>query len=170
MSFFIKMTHKLGEVLDKILKLPMNQHALVSKSGRGFYNIEVISKEGQDQPYVELKIAPEDRQYGIVHVTKETRGFFPGYKRQFVLETDLKPFVMHLTGAANGTAVGSETGGYLCHPRANEIDERLLEHVPDAGHNKDGSFKRWFDFHPEVEPGNYVKVYRVHPELFRLEL
>lgn len=161
--------YKIEEVMERILKLPMNRQALVSKSGGGIYNIEIISKQGEDIPYVELKINPSSREYGILHVTKETRGFFPGYRRQFILETDVKPFVIHLTGSENGTEVGSEEGGYLCHPRPNEIEERLLAHAPDADHHIEGSLKRWFDAHEEVEPNHYVKVYRVHPESFRLE-
>jgi hypothetical protein len=161
--------YKVGEVIDKIMKLPMNQQALVSKSGRGIYNIEIISKQGEDLPFVELKINPSSREYGILHVTKETRGFFPGYRRQFVLETDVKPFVMHLTGAGNGSCVGDEEGGYLCHPRPQDVGARLLQHASDANHARDGSFKRWFDEHEEVEPEHYVRVYRAHPELFRLE-
>lgn len=161
--------HKIGEIMNRILKLPMNQQALVSKRSSGIYNIEIISKQGEDLPYVELKVNPSSREYGILHVTKETKGFFPGYRRQFILETNVKPFVMHLTGSENGTEVGSEEGGYLCHPRPQEIEGRLLAHAPDANHSKEGSFKRWFDAHEGIEPDHYVRVYRVHLESFRLE-
>lgn len=161
--------HKIKEIINRILKLPMNQQALVSKRGSGMYNIEIISKQGEDLPYVELKVNPSSREYGILHVTKETRGFFTGYRRQFILETDVKPFVIHLTASENGTEVGSEEGGYLCHPSPQKIEGRLLAHAPDADHHIKGSLKRWFDAHPKVEPDYYLRVYRAHPELFRLE-
>ncbi len=103
--------------MDRILRLSVNQQVLVSKIGSEIYNIEIIGKEGEDIPYVELKINPSSREYGILHVTEETKGFFPGYRRQFVLETDVKPFVMHLTASEDGTEIGSEEGGYLCHPK-----------------------------------------------------
>lgn len=161
--------YKIEEIMNKILKLPMNQQALVSKGGSGIYNIEIISKKGEYIPYVELKVNPSSREHGILHVTKETRGFFPGYRRQFVLETDVKPFVIHLTASENGTEVGSEEGGYICHPSPQKIEGRLLAHAPDADHYIKGSLKRWFDAHEEIDPNHYVKVYRYHPESFRLE-
>lgn len=159
---------KIDDLTSKLGKLPYSQKAIVSKSGKGLYLLEYVSRA--DEPYVLLKIAPEDRTYGIIHVDKETRGFFPGYRKQFVLETDVKPFIMHLTGAPNGSEVGDEVGGYVCHPKTSEIEARLLDNAPDARHSVEGSFKRWYDAHPEVNPGRYVKVFRTHPELFRLEL
>ncbi len=159
---------KIDDITGRLTKLLYNQKAIIGKSGRGIYTIEYVSRG--NEPYVELKIAPEDRSYGIIHVSKETRGFFPGYRKQFVLETDVKPFIMHLTGAPNGSEVGDEVGGYICHPKTSEIEARLLDNVPDARHPVEGSFKRWYDAHPEVNPGQYVRVFRTHPELFRLEI
>lgn len=157
-------------IVEKLKDLPFEKKAIISRisGGKiGLYSMEFVNRA--DEPYVELRIAPEDRTYGIIHVSKETKGFFSGYKKQFVLETDVKPFVMHLTGAPNGTEIGEESGGYIGHPRANEIEDRFLSQAPDAKHNVQGSFLRWYEAHPETEPDMHVRVYRSNAELFRLD-
>ena len=160
----------IGDMVQKLLDLDVNQQAVVSKRPSGLYVVDVLdNQDNDDLPYVMLKVVPSSREYGILHVTKETRGLFPGYKRQFVLETTVQPFVMHLTGADNGTHVGEDQGGYICHPRTTEIDERFVD-VPYATHAVDGSFKRFFDANPRLRPETLVTVYRVNNARYRLEL
>lgn len=166
--FKYKMQSTLADIVNQLLDLTPTQQATITKSEQGIYLLEVIDTiDNKELPYVELKIVPSDREYNIVHVTKETRGLFPGYKVQFVLETDLKPFVMHLTGGNNGNKIGEEEGGYICHPRPTEVEKRFLQIVPDAN-TKEGSFKQFYDAHPKLQPENYVKVFRVNKELYRL--
>ena len=152
-------------ILKTVLNLKPDQQAIIGRSVRGVYTVNIQTKT--NQPYVELKIAPKDREYNIIHVTKETKGFFPGYKVQFVLDTDIKPFVMHLTGANNGTTIGDDEGGYLCHPRPSEINPSMLTRVPDAD-KRDGSFKQFYDAHPRLQGGDYVKIFRLTPDFYRL--
>ena len=162
------MAPTLGDLVNQLIGLTPTQQATIGRNEQGLYTVEVIDiQQNRGLPYVELKIVPSDREYNIVHVTKETRGLFPGYKVQFVLETDVKPFVMHLTGGNVSYEVGDEEGGYLCHPRPNEIEERFLPKVPDAN-TREGSFKQFYDAHSELKPDDYVKVFRVNPELYRL--
>jgi hypothetical protein len=126
-------------------------------------------KESANHPYVELKITPDSSVNGYINVNKEAEGFFPGYKQQFILDTDVKPFVMHLTSAPAGTSLGDNMGGYICHPRSTEVEDRFLVRVPDSGNNIKGSFLRWHDAHTNLEAGDLVKVYRLGDEHYRLE-
>ena len=160
----------LNNIIIEIAKISIGTRAIVDRTGERVYNIDL--EQIGDYPYVKLKIAPKARQYGIIHVPKEIKGFFPGYRKQFILETDVKPFVMHLTGSETGTKIGEKEGGYIDHPMPNDIEARLIQKVNDANNRIDGSFKRWYDSHPlpEAAPNSWVKIYRIHSELFRLEL
>jgi len=148
--------------------MPIGIKAIINKTDRAIY--EINFEETKEEPYIELKISPSDIEYGIIHIVKETKGFFLGYRKQFVLETDTKPFVMHLTSASDGTKIGEGTGGYLCHPRPDEIDMHLLKYAPDTKDRIEGSFKRWYDSHSEVSRGTWIKIYRKHSKLYILEL
>ena len=116
-------------------------------------------------PSVELIVAPCDPYWGIIHVRNETRGLFRGYRGQFILETDVKPFVMHLTGAADDTPIGENTGGYIGHP--GTIEPRLLQHCPDSN-TREGSFKRFYEAHPEMGGGSIIRIGRLAPERYRI--
>ena len=163
------MTYNLEEILAVISEIQIDQQVLVSRLKEG-YDFEILSTENENLPYVELKVASYCRDYGVLAVNKETRGFFPGYKRQFILETNIKPFVMHLTSAVNGSETGEETGSYIGHPRGGAVDSKFLDIAPDANYTRDGSFHRWYDAHPSVNVDDYVRVYRLNQERFRLEV
>ena len=117
-----------------------------------------------------MKIIPSNIRYGIIELNKEAREFFPGYKKQFVLETDIKPFVLHLSGGTKETKIGSEEGGYLGHPTPRNVEEKFFRQIPDCRHRIQGSFKRWYDAHPDIEPEHYFKVFKLDSELYRLEI
>ena len=118
---------------------------------------------------VKLKIIPSNIKYGIIELNNETREFFPGYRKQFILQTDIRLFVMHLSGSEKGTEIGSVYGGYLSHPRPRDIKEKFFRQIPDCRHHIKGSFKRWYDEHPEIESEHYIRIYKLEEELFRLE-
>ncbi len=113
----------------------------------GAYGPLTITSGRKPLGHIDFSTPPSSREYGILHVPTEqlAKEVIPEYKEQFVLLTDDKPFVMHLTGGPNNG------GSYLCHPRVTNVEgDWLLEMVEDAKHAKEGSFRRWWENHPEV--------------------
>ncbi len=119
---------------------------------------------------IEKTITASDIKYGIIHIRKRDREFFPGYRVQFVLHTDLKPFVMHLTGGYFGLRQGSNSGQYICHPRVNQVMENLAESTPDATDSEKGSFKRFYSAHQEVRKKTKVRISKVNDKEYSLEV
>lgn len=162
---------RLPDIIDRLQGLSLDQIAEISRGSRGHYQMAVLSRasSGDFSSCIALKVVPSSREFGIVHVPKELKAFFPGYRSQFVLETDVQPFVMHLTGG-NGAdlqagvslddAVGQkDIGQYLCHPRSTEIDMRFSE-ISHAASAKQGSFKRFYDAHQELRPDDFLVICR----------
>ncbi len=158
------MAPTIEEITDQLLKLSPSQKAEITKSEKGIYLIDIA----EELPYVDLKIVPSNFDHGIICLTKETKEFFPGYKEQFVLETDVKSFVMHLNGGSEHS-VGDADGSYLNHPRHTEVEERLLEYAPDAN-TRDGTFKRFYDAHLELQPDDFITIFRASQERYILDI
>ncbi|MEK6822891.1 MAG: hypothetical protein AABY13_03600 [Nanoarchaeota archaeon] len=161
------MPPNLDELMAQLDRMPQDGRAMIVRRADGQYEIELVDE--LRLPYIELKIVPSSRRYSIIHVPIDAKDFFPGYRVQFVLNTPLKPFVMHMTGADNGTARGDDVGGYICHPRTTDIDAGLLAEVPDANTN-DGSFKRFYDANKILRTDDWVRVFRMDQHHYRLVL
>jgi hypothetical protein len=56
-------------------------------------------------------------QYHLIPIPKRNRRFFPGYKLNFVLETDLGEVNTHVTSATQGTRIGDPDGGIYIQSR-----------------------------------------------------
>lgn len=162
---------RLPQIIDHLRELPLDQIAEISKKAGGHYQMTILSQASSSDfsSCVTLKVVPSSREFGIIHVLAEHRTFFPGYRKQFILETDIKNFVMHLTGGntdhlKQGTsldqAVGEAIGQYLCHPSPCDVDVKLLKRVPDADSVRDGSFKRFYDKHHEIKPDDLLVICR----------
>ncbi len=159
----------IGEVINELLGLSSTQKAIVEKDVGGLYKIAIEGKNKKSYPIIQLQMVQSNIDYGIVQVPREHLGFFPGYREQFILETDVKPFVMHLTGADDGTANGEEAGGYLCHPRAKEVNLKFLDRCPDANHPTHGTFKRFYEAHANLM-GNSMTISRKSNEVYALAI
>jgi len=81
------------------------------------------------------------RKYALFYLPKNHRRFFPGYKVDFVLETDVGDTITRVTSAKAGTPIGD----------------------PDAGAYIQGGLKQWYDKHPEVTLGKKVRFECVEP-------
>lgn len=121
---------------------------------------------------IDCKVVPSNIQYGIIQLGDNRRDFFPGYNVQFVLETIMhsrfKDFVMHLTGSDDGTAVGENSGCYICHPRPGQISSDMSKLVPDSVHRSDGSFLRFYEARPDIVPGTILTVEYVASKRYRI--
>jgi len=172
------MTLSLDEVIRTVTNLTAEESAVIRKTEEGIYEVNIRRRNTfkdngahlLEKPFVEVCVADKDPFYGIIHIPKSVIALrhFPGYRCQFVLETSVKPFVMHLTGAESGTNKGDPKGGYLCHPGNPRIDSKFLDRVP-VTKSKDASFKRFYD-QTHVKGGQWVRIYRLEPELYRAEI
>ena len=128
-----------------------------------------LAVEGEHEtiPFGGLEMTSSNKEYGIIHVRNGTKSIFPGYREQFVIYTDVKPFIMHLTGGTNENVRGEEAGGYLCHPRLNLVDKQLALLVPDSITN-DGSFKRFYEARDELMMGDPMTIFRLRKNKFFL--
>lgn len=160
---------KLGDIVNELTTLDINHRLVIGKTQSGLYTVKTINiPREEDLPHIEVELTQSAFDYGIIIVANGTRGFYPGYRHQFVLETDIKKFVMHLTSGEEGILRGAREGNYLCHPRHTIIEERFSDEVPDARHHKDSSFKNFYRRHPELVVGSTLNVIRVDSEHYRL--
>ena len=60
---------------------------------------------------IELRNLYSPRRWALIHVPREKRRFFPGYKVYFDLETDTQAIRTRVTSAPKGTPVGDPNGG-----------------------------------------------------------
>ena len=82
-----------------------------------------------------------ERKYGLFRLTRDTRWFFPGYKLDFILETDIGEIRAKVTSAMVGTQIGD----------------------PDAGTYLSGGLRQWYRQHPEVIVGKRVSFQCIEP-------
>jgi|TARA_Y100000310_G_scaffold2130_1_gene2659 hypothetical protein len=135
----------------------------------GNYPQAAFTEGDQNYPFIDLTCKPSWRDRGLISLTDGTRGFFPGYKIQFLMETNVKPFVLHLNSSSDGTRVGEDSGNYINHPEGNIVDSKFLSEAPDATSNRDGTLYRWFERNPKLQPDDQIRIYRINAERFRLE-
>ena len=76
------------------------------------------------------------RQHGLIPLPKQYRGYFPGYKVQFIFETDIGEITTRVTSAPRGTPNGD----------------------PEAGNYIQGGLKPWYDRHRELNEGNKLII------------
>jgi hypothetical protein len=82
-----------------------------------------------------------ERKYRLFRLTANTRRFFPGYKINFILETDIGNITSSVVSAMQGTQTGD----------------------PNAGAYISGGLKPWYDKHPEVTVGTKLRFECVEP-------
>jgi len=83
------------------------------------------------------------RKYGLINLTKKNRGFFPGYKVNFMLETDVGEIVTKVTSASRpGVQIGDPVeGAYI-----------------------QGGLKPWYEKHQELKDGDKLIITVIEPK------
>jgi len=79
--------------------------------------------------------------WALIPLPKDRRHFFPGYKREFKLETDMGTLMAHVTSASEGTPVGD----------------------PDAGAYITGRLRQWYEKHPQLQDGDKIRIECLDP-------
>jgi len=158
---------ELSHVIDALLALHTGEHAIVTRETRSQYS--VVTGTPDEDYRIDLKLVPSSFKYGIIHVPSKAVDMFPGYRRQFVLLTPVKPFIVHLTGAIEGTRKGAQQGGYLCHPSPCNVEESWLKLVPDARSNE-GSLLAFYEAQRKLlKPGSHVQINKLGVNQFELK-
>ena len=97
-------------------------------------------KEG-DAVEIHMPNIHTPRTWALIPLSRDKRGFFPGYKVYFELETDLGAVTTRVTSAPKGTPVGDpKAGGYI-----------------------QGGLRSWYDGHPGVQDGARVRIEAIEP-------
>lgn len=89
-----------------------------------------------DSIEVELKTIYTPRRWALIPIPKDKRAFFPGFKVDFQLSTDVSAITTHVTSALKGTPIGD----------------------PKAGAYIQGELRSWYDGHPELQDGAKLQI------------
>ena len=82
-----------------------------------------------------------ERKYRLFRLAGSTRRFFPGYKVNFILQTDIGNITSSVVSAAQRPQIGD----------------------PHAGNYISGGLKPWYDKHPEVAVGTKLRFECIEP-------
>jgi len=102
---------------------------------------EGSTQNGKTTLEVELGKVYTPRRWALIPIPKGFRGFFPGYKVPFQMDTDAGPFTTHVTSAPKGT------------PRGD----------PDKGAYIQGGLRPWYDKHRELRDGARLRIESLEP-------
>ncbi len=105
-------------------------------------------KRGLDIREIEVTVAPSFLDYKIIIIPRSQRSFFPGYKKDFILKTNLREYLAHMTSAEGDIKIGDPSAGsYIC-----------------------GRLGTWFE-HNRVDIGDTLRVSELeHHRIYRLRL
>jgi len=129
------------EPLKDFIKVPS-----VSKDGLGTLEIipEIdIPEKINDSVEIRINKIHSPRKYGLINLTKQIRGFFPGYKEKFILDTDIGEIVTKVTSASR---IGVQIGD------------------PVEGAYIQGGLKPWYEKHRELKEGDKLIITVIEPK------
>jgi hypothetical protein len=90
---------------------------------------------------IELK-SPSERKFALFNINDKIRAFFPPYKIDFILETDLGEIKTRITSAPGTTQIGDAL----------------------AGSRIQGGLVPWFKKHAEADVGTKVRIESIEPQ------
>ena len=121
--------------LRRVLGLDVDMKAIADKIVQ-----DTLTKFGK-KDVIELELYDSSRKYVYIPLPKDKRHFFPGYKLNFELVTDIGVLTAHVTGAPNGTPIGD----------------------PHLGGHIRGRFGPWYAKHPELKDGTKLRMEALEP-------
>ena len=91
---------------------------------------------------VRFEMAKTAHPYHLLRFEKQDRGFLPGYKQEFALETDIGERIARVTSAQGNPTQGD----------------------PEAGNYITGSLGEWAKQHPGVKSGDILTLQEITPK------
>lgn len=85
---------------------------------------------------VELRNLHTPQTYALIPIPRDRRHFFPGYKVDFELITDIGVKIAHVTGGSKVTPIGDPAGGDFIV----------------------GGLRDWYDDHKELKVGDKLRI------------
>lgn len=107
-----------------------------------YYRTEHLFTKSSDKIEIILNIIHTPKTYSLIPLPKIFRHFFPGYKVEFELETDIGIIYTKVTSGRAGTKYGD----------------------PVAGAYVQGGLKKWYDAHPELKNGSILIISIIEPK------
>ena len=98
-------------------------------------------RENLDLIEIQLRTIYTPRRWSLIPIPKDKRTFFPGYKVEFQLSTDISTITTHMTSALKGTPIGD----------------------PKAGAYIQGGLRSWYVSHPELQDGAKLQIKALQP-------
>ena len=120
--------------LRRVLGLDVDTKALVDKIVQ-----DAIAKSGKN--VIEVELCDSFRKYVYIPLPKDKRLFFPGYKINFQMETDIGALMAHVTSAPHAPPIGD----------------------PHAGGHIRGKFGPWYRKHPELKARDKIRIEVLEP-------
>ncbi len=124
--------------LRRVLGLDADMKALARKIAE-----DTLAKYGMNKNVIELKLNASSREYVYIPLPKDKRFFFPGYKVDFELKTDVGTATAHVTSEPHGASV--------------DVGD------PHAGTHIRGKFGPWYARHPELKAGDRLRIEALEP-------
>ena len=90
---------------------------------------------------IELELNDSAPTYVLIPLPNDKRNFFPGFKEDFELITDIGALKAHVTSGPRGTPVGD----------------------PNAGAQIRGGLGKWYRRHPELKGGSKLRIEALEP-------
>jgi hypothetical protein len=114
--------------------------------GRDDIEEEFEDLVGNSKESVKIQLNETWGKYHRIPTRKEHREFFPPYKEEFTLQTDIGPLKTWVSG------------------RSGEVENASI-----AGNFIRAQIPKWAEEHPEVSGGDYVLVEKLNEDVYRLK-
>lgn len=126
--------NSLEKIIEEFFQEEKNKSKKSSKennqiNSRGISNFQKVL-------LVELKKIHTSNGYALIPLSSENRKYFPGYKIEFILETDIGRKTVHVTSGNKGDILGDkEVGKYIV-----------------------GKLQDWYENHKKLKDGSILKI------------
>jgi len=149
-----KILNKNGQKIINFLKREMNFFSTIEKliDPEIKYETEPGRFEDKTEEVREIKeieiTQPTFRQYARITFKRSDRSFFPGYKVEFTLKTDIGALKCKVSSGSEGTEIGdSVVGQYIT-----------------------GDIGKFYDAHPELNIGDFLVFTKLNDLIYEVEI
>jgi hypothetical protein len=94
------------------------------------------------------KTEPTWKKYKLIYVYTRVRGFFPGFKVPFSLETDVGTITTHIAAGRKNVSIGD----------------------PNAGWYFSKSLRQWYNRHSELKVGDILIIAKLGEKRYKLDI
>jgi hypothetical protein len=100
-----------------------------------------LSVFSEDANKIEITLKPSSKDYRLIPLPRKYRNFFPGYKIEFIFESDIGQITTHVTAGPEEAKLGD----------------------PDAGAYITAGLRPWYEQHKELREGDKLVIEVIEP-------